>query len=93
MGSHVFQTAQLLLGHLCASARNCVVQYGATCSRRNENFSHFLSFFVLSAITPPSTFQISLQTWFTNSLAWEMTSVASNWAQLTGSSELHMEMC
>ena len=36
--------------------------------------SHFLSFFVLSAITPPSTFQISLQTWFTNSLAWEMTS-------------------
>lgn len=26
-----------------------------------------------SAMTPPSTFQISLQTWFTNSLAWEMT--------------------
>ena len=34
---------------------------------------HFFSRFSLSAMPPPSTFQISLQTWFTNSLACEIT--------------------
>ena len=67
---------RLSTGGLSTGGRLCKIS--DTARRRRAAFRlqpHLVMFrLVLSARTPPSTFQISLQTWFTNSLAWEMTS-------------------